>query len=210
MSKVCAPRRGCRPSRASCQMSVMPCSGGRPWARLDGASTRWTQAVDGVYDAGIFGVLATPDTTYPQRSPRLWKDVASACAPAAGPALFLFVRRLEAAQRLGRGLYERCFSARKRRGRWPVTPVHSCSFSVAWVPLVHRELHRRRRSRSPQITDKIGNREIDLMPNGADYRDRAVRNGTRQLLIIECPQVLERAATTRHDQHIGGDAGTSR
>ena len=40
------------------------------------------------------------------------------------------------------------------------------------------------------------------MANRRDYRDRTISNGTDDFLFIEGPQILQRSATTRHNQQI--------
>jgi len=52
------------------------------------------------------------------------------------------------------------------------------------------------------IGDKIGNSEIDFVPDGADDRQRTRGNRPCNDFFIKRPQVLQRAAATANDEHI--------
>src|SRR5882724_2633588 len=52
------------------------------------------------------------------------------------------------------------------------------------------------------ICSKIGDGEINLMADARNNGDGGCANGARYALIVERPQVLDRASATREDQHI--------
>ena len=66
----------------------------------------------------------------------------------------------------------------------------------------HHDLGGSRWSWCAHVGNKIRDREIHFMAHGADDGQRAVGDSARQLLVVECPQVFERAATTADDQHV--------
>ncbi|MOA01171.1 hypothetical protein D3C78_1205620 [compost metagenome] len=67
----------------------------------------------------------------------------------------------------------------------------------------HSELCRCCRRRCSQVADKIGNREIRLMANGRNHRNIRLKDCPRDQLLIERPQLLQRASATSDDQNIG-------
>src|SRR5579862_2183244 len=60
--------------------------------------------------------------------------------------------------------------------------------------------------RSAQIRDKVRDGEVDLMADAGDDRRTAAAaaaiDRARDALVVECPQILERAAPTGEDQHV--------
>src|SRR5581483_9323231 len=66
----------------------------------------------------------------------------------------------------------------------------------------HYELGRPGRGGCTRIRDEIGNREIDLVADARDDRNRTGPDGACQPLIVEGPQILERAAATGKNQYI--------
>ena len=60
----------------------------------------------------------------------------------------------------------------------------------------------RRRRRSAQVGDKIGDGEIGLMTDRRNDRNTAVIDGLDQRRFIEGPQVLVAAPAPAHDQDI--------
>ena len=66
----------------------------------------------------------------------------------------------------------------------------------------HEQFRCGRRRRRAQIRDEIGDREVDLMADRRDDRDRARMDRARHRLVVERPEVLERAAAARQQQHV--------
>ena len=66
----------------------------------------------------------------------------------------------------------------------------------------YHELRRPRWGGCARIRDEIGNREVDLVAYPGDDRNRARANRARQPLVIEGPQVLQRASAAGENQHI--------
>ena len=66
----------------------------------------------------------------------------------------------------------------------------------------HHELGRTRWSGCTRIRHEIGNREVDLVAYARDDRNRARPDRARQPLVVEGPQILERAAAPGEDQYI--------
>ena len=65
-----------------------------------------------------------------------------------------------------------------------------------------RELGRRGRGRGAQVGDMVDQRPVGFVADRGDERDRATRRGAHDDFLVEAPQVLERAAPARHDQHV--------
>ena len=59
-----------------------------------------------------------------------------------------------------------------------------------------------RRCRCALVGDKIRDGEIHFMTDAADNRYLAIKNGACDDFFIEGPQVFQRAAAARDDQHI--------
>ena len=57
------------------------------------------------------------------------------------------------------------------------------------------------RSGGAQVGDKIGDGEIGLVTHAGDYRDHRFENRARDDFFIEGPQIFERAAAARENQH---------
>ena len=66
----------------------------------------------------------------------------------------------------------------------------------------HDQLGGRRGRRRARIGDEVGDGEVHLVADAADDRQRAGMDRARQLLVVEGPQVLERAAAARQDEHV--------
>src|SRR5215472_2883215 len=66
----------------------------------------------------------------------------------------------------------------------------------------NHQLRRCRRSRGPQVSDKVGDGEIGLMANGGDEREFRRSDYACQPFIVESGEVFERAASPRDDYHI--------
>ena len=64
------------------------------------------------------------------------------------------------------------------------------------------EFRRARRRRCPHVGDEVGNREIDFVSDAAHHRHAAVDNCARHDFFVEGPQVLERSAAARDDEHV--------
>lgn len=64
------------------------------------------------------------------------------------------------------------------------------------------ELRRAGRRRRAHVGREIGDREIGLVADAADDRHVARRDRARERLVIERPQVLDRAAAAADDQHV--------
>ena len=64
------------------------------------------------------------------------------------------------------------------------------------------ELSRGRRGSGALVGNKVGNGEIDLMPDTRHQRDRATINRAREHFLVESPEVFQRAAPTRQDEHV--------
>ena len=69
--------------------------------------------------------------------------------------------------------------------------------------------HRRRqlggggRRRRAQIGGVVDQRPIGLVADGGNERDVALRRGPHHDLLVEAPQVFERSAAARDDEHVG-------
>ena len=70
------------------------------------------------------------------------------------------------------------------------------------MPIGHGEFGRAGGSRCSYIGDKISDREINLVPDSANDRNRAIDDSPGQFLLIERPQVFERATTAPDDQYV--------
>ena len=64
-----------------------------------------------------------------------------------------------------------------------------------------------RRGRGAPIRDEVDQGGVRLVPHGRDDRDGRRRHDARQALVVEAPQVLDRAAAPRHDQQVGAGDG---
>ncbi len=52
------------------------------------------------------------------------------------------------------------------------------------------------------VGDEVGDGEVHLVAHGGDHRHLGGRDGPGQHLVVEGPQVLERAAAAAHDDHV--------
>ena len=71
------------------------------------------------------------------------------------------------------------------------------------VVVRHRELGRRRRRRRSEIGDEVRDREVRLVADGRDDGNRGGADSPRNGFLVECPELLERAAAAAHDEHVG-------
>jgi len=72
-------------------------------------------------------------------------------------------------------------------------------------PLRLRRAHqfgRRRGCGRPQVGHEVGDGEIGFVPDAADHRHRAGGDGARQRLVVESPQVLDRAAAAHQQDEV--------
>ena len=67
----------------------------------------------------------------------------------------------------------------------------------------HRHFGRRRRRRRALVGGEIDQRDVGLVADRGDQRDHAVGRGAHHDLLVERPEILERAAAARDDQQIG-------
>jgi hypothetical protein len=70
-------------------------------------------------------------------------------------------------------------------------------------PHGHGEFRRGGRRRRAHVGGEVDQRPIGLVADGGDEGDRAAGDRPDRHLLVEAPQVLERAAAARHDQHVG-------
>ena len=75
-------------------------------------------------------------------------------------------------------------------------------FSRKFRGVGHDQFRGRAGSRRPKIGHEIGDREIDLVADGADDRKRRMKNCASDDLFVEFPQVLDAAAATRDHNEI--------
>ena len=66
----------------------------------------------------------------------------------------------------------------------------------------HDALGRTRGRRRALVGDEVGDREVHLVADAAHDGNRAGEDGACDRLVVERPQVLERAAAARDDQHV--------
>ena len=65
------------------------------------------------------------------------------------------------------------------------------------------QLRCRRRRRRPEVSDKVRNREVGLVPNGGDDRQIAGGNGSGEKLVVECGEIFNGAAATGDQDQVG-------
>ena len=53
------------------------------------------------------------------------------------------------------------------------------------------------------VGDEIGDSEISFMADAGDNRNRAGRHGPSDAFLVEGPEVFQRAAAARQDEHVG-------
>src|SRR6266481_3477896 len=68
-------------------------------------------------------------------------------------------------------------------------------------------LRRRRRRRRASVGDETRDREIDLVADRGDDGQSGSDDGARDTLLVERPEVLERAAAAADDQHLERGVG---
>ncbi len=54
----------------------------------------------------------------------------------------------------------------------------------------------------PQVGNKISDRDVGFMADGADDRDLAGENSPRHPLIVKTPQILQRTAAASDNQYV--------
>jgi hypothetical protein len=59
-----------------------------------------------------------------------------------------------------------------------------------------------RRGRRAQVGNKISDRDVGFMADGADDRDLAGEDSPRHPLIVKTPQILQRTAAASDNQHV--------
>ncbi len=64
------------------------------------------------------------------------------------------------------------------------------------------QLGRRRRRRRAPVGGEVGDGDVDFVTDAGDHRHATAAHGARHRLVVEGPQVFERAATARQDQHV--------
>ncbi len=64
------------------------------------------------------------------------------------------------------------------------------------------DLGRGRRSGRAHVRDEIGDREVGFVAHAGDHGNRRRGDGPRDDFFVERPQVFERAAAARDDEHV--------
>ena len=64
------------------------------------------------------------------------------------------------------------------------------------------ELRGGRGRRRAKVSDEIGDGEVGFVAHAGDHRNRRRGNGARDFLFVERPEIFERPATARDDDHI--------
>ena len=67
----------------------------------------------------------------------------------------------------------------------------------------HRHLGGGGRRRRALVGGEVDQRDVGLVADRGNQRDHAVRRGAHHDLLVERPQILQRAAAARHDDEIG-------
>ena len=67
----------------------------------------------------------------------------------------------------------------------------------------HRHLGGRGRRRRAHVGGEVDQRRVGLVADRRDERDRALGRGAHHHLLVERPQILDRAAAARDDQQVG-------
>ncbi len=66
----------------------------------------------------------------------------------------------------------------------------------------YHKLGGRRRRRGPDIGDKVGDREVGLMPHGGDHRCLGRINGASHDLFVKAPQILDGTPSPGHNDDV--------
>ena len=74
-------------------------------------------------------------------------------------------------------------------------------------PVRHDDLGGGRRGGRADVGREVGQRDIDLVADAADHRHRVGHDGPHDPLVVERPEVLERAAAAGEDRHGGRVVG---
>ncbi len=80
----------------------------------------------------------------------------------------------------------------------------------ARTALRHHQLRGTRGGRGARIGREVRDGEVDLVPDARDHGQPAGAYGARDPLVVERPQILERAAAAGEDQHLALGARASR
>src|SRR6267154_2264341 len=73
---------------------------------------------------------------------------------------------------------------------------------VKFAASLHHDLGGSGRSGGANVGDEIGDGEIGFVADAGNYRNFGGEDGARHLFFVEGPQIFERAAAAREDQHI--------
>src|ERR1019366_8408932 len=92
------------------------------------------------------------------------------------------------------------------RGRLPAAKTGEGRGEIA--PHRHRLFRRRRGGWRAEIGGMIDQGPIRLVANRRDERHEAARRRAHDDFLVETPQILERTAAARDDNHIGPPQGT--
>ena len=82
-------------------------------------------------------------------------------------------------------------------------PRQAADFDEQLAAHRHRHFGSRRRRRRALVGGEIDQRDVGLVADRRDQRDHAFGGGANHDLLVERPEVLQRAAAARHDQHVG-------
>ena len=96
----------------------------------------------------------------------------------------------------------------------PAQPLHACPRGGA-EPIVQPvdpaaeivlrgddHLGRGRRRRRPEVRDEVGNRDVGLVSDGGNHRNRRQRDRARDHFLVERPQVFDGAAAAADDDDV--------
>ena len=73
----------------------------------------------------------------------------------------------------------------------------------------HRHFGRSRRRRRAHVRGEVDQSRVGLMTHSRDERDRRFRRGPHDFLLVEGPQILDRAAAASNDQQVGTRHGAA-
>ena len=86
--------------------------------------------------------------------------------------------------------------------RPPATPLQERQLGAQVLLDRHRQLGGGGRGRRAQVGDEVGDREVGLVPDGGDHRHAAGDDGARHRLLVEGPEILQRATAARDDDDV--------
>src|SRR5690606_7402433 len=85
----------------------------------------------------------------------------------------------------------------------PIEPLLPIAQQLPVLGLMRtEELGCGRRRRGTYVGHEVGNGEVHFVSNCAPHGNFRSRDRTRQGLVVEAPQILERSATTRQQDHV--------